>query len=128
MAKSFVLTQSVTVDGVAVASGSDTITADGLKQFDDSVAGSTTNKEIDIAFVLAALKSFFLYTSQALTIKTNSSGAPQETFTVPAGGVLAWSSNMSTALFAGNVTKIYATNAGSTAATLKICVGEDITP
>lgn len=128
MSKSFVLTQSITVDGVQVASGIDTVSADGLKQYDDTVAGSTTHKEISIAFVLANLKSFYLYTSQALTIKTNDSSSPQETFTVAAGGVLAWSSNMSTALFANNVTKIYATNAGSTAATLKICVGEDITP
>jgi hypothetical protein len=81
----------------------------------ETVVAGAVNKEIDIALTVANLKAMVLYCDQNVTVKTNSTGSPQDTinlvalkeviFTIDggAGGAIP---------FAGNVTKFYVSNSG----------------
>jgi hypothetical protein len=62
---------------------------------------------------------------QALTIKTNSSGTPQETISLIADRPLIWRAG-DAALFAGNVSSIFVSNASGSDTDLKIMVGVDV--
>jgi hypothetical protein len=91
--------------------------------FDGTVAGTTTNHEVDYLLTAAALQSCCIFTDQAITIKTNSSSMPQETITLAAGQNLVWDLAFDGAgkiPFAGNVTKLFITNSGSVAANISI--------
>jgi hypothetical protein len=75
--------------------------------------------ELAIAFAVAKLKAIKLTSDVALTLKTNDSGSPQETISLAAGVPLDWYYGCGLAVpFAGNVTKIYATEGGIDAGTL----------
>lgn len=99
-------------------------TGDEEVNIDGSVAGSTTNFEFDVAIKASAVQSILLYSDQALTLKTNSTSSPQETINLKAGIPHMWNTDSyATIMFAGDVTKIYATNSGGTAANFKVrCV------
>ena len=75
---------------------------------DVTLAASSTNVELDVAFTRASVKSLGIICSAACTVKTNSSGAPQETITLVAGLPQICKTNAEVvAMFAGNVTKLY---------------------
>jgi hypothetical protein len=91
------------------------ITSDAELNFDLAVPVSTTNELLAWAFTLTKLKSVYISSDNALTLKTNSSGSPQETLTLGAGDVIQWdNTNGLVAPFAGNVTALYVTNGSST--------------
>jgi hypothetical protein len=103
-----------------ISSTTDTYTADAEYALDDVVAASTTNKEFDMALTGANIKSMVLYSDQAVTIKTNSTGSPSDTIALAAKIQLVWNTDSHFSLpFAGNVTKFFVTNAGGVAANLK---------
>lgn len=86
-----------------------------------SLAGSTTNELHALAFTTTKLQLFLCISDQDITLKTNSSGSPQDTITIKAGIPFIWYANMGiTVPFAGNVTASYWTNAGSTAANVQV--------
>lgn len=94
-----------------------TLTGGTEVNLDLSVAGSTTNQLHTIAIAVAGLQDVYMVSDQALTIKTNSSGSPQETITLAAGQPLVWYAGCGlTTPFAGNITALYITNGGTTAA------------
>lgn len=98
-----------------------------------AVAHSTTNKEIDIPIDKDGLKGvFILAEGGALTVKTNSSSAPDDTITLTDGVPLMWTNEFATNIpvpFTADVTKIYVTNGSSTAdAVLTIKTVLDVTP
>ena len=117
-------------DEVRIASTTESVTGDGQVAYDGSIAASGTNIEIDIAFAFANVKSFVIYSSQAMTVKTNSSTVPDDTLAIAAGGQLVWNTNdVAVCPFTADVTKLFVTNASSTtAATLRIRVLLDVTP
>jgi hypothetical protein len=86
------------------------------------VTGGSTNKEYDVAFTIANVKTCVLYSDKAVTIKTNSISSPQETITLAAGQQKLYTSDGlagGTVPFSGNVTKFYISNAGTTDANVK---------
>ena len=102
-----------------------TTTGQNSVEINDSVPASTTNKQYTFAFTKTKLQSIVMYcTGVNLTLKTNSSGTPQDTITLTAGTPFVWLINSGiTDPFAGDVTALFVTNAdGSTAAPLKIFV------
>lgn len=105
-----------------LAETNDSVAGDGEAAFDGTVATSTT-QEILVGFGHDALKSFAVYSSGAVTIKTNSSGAPDNTLNCPAGLTI-WNTNdIAANPFTADVTKLYAVNGSATnALTLKIRV------
>lgn len=82
-----------------------------------TVAGSTTNQQEAIAFSDSGLRGIYIKTDQDLTLKTNSSGSPDDTISLKAGIPYVWVYNSGIDLpFSAAVTTTYWTNAGSTAA------------
>lgn len=99
------------------------ITDDSEFNLSVQVAATSTNVEVDWAITVANLKSIAITCDLALTIKTNSTGSPQETITLIAGQVLVWTlqtDGSGHVPFAGDVTKLYVSNAGSTIANFNI--------
>lgn len=85
-----------------------------------------------VAFVLdvSQLKSFYMRASGgAMTVKTNSSGAPAHTFALLDGEAISWHSDSPLANPFGStdVTALYVTNAGATTVLLDIRAGTDPT-
>lgn len=103
-----------------------TITHDtGIVQ-EFTLAGSTTNQEMQIGFDVANLKGVIVTVTDnngAVTLKTNSTGSPDLTWVFASGGAEAyWTSRspMSNPFGSTDVTTTYWTNAGSATATVKV--------
>ena len=61
-------------------------------------------------------------------MKTNSTGAPQETITLTAGQAVIWAHDHTEAIpFAGPITKMYVTNAGAAIARFRVSALLDLT-
>jgi hypothetical protein len=91
--------------------------------YDGTVPATTDLQEVDIAFLRANVHSLLLYSSQALTIKTNVSGTPVDTLTLAAGQGIVWGTDHAEANpFAHDVTKIFLSNDSANVATVKIRV------
>ena len=79
-------------------------------------ASGCTNLAVDVAFPFAGINALLLSSDRAVTIKTNNSGAPDNTLAVPANTFQAWFPNGIFANpFTTDVTQYYLT-AGSGAA------------
>lgn len=105
------------------------VTGTGAVVIDESIPDSTTDQLIDCAFVLARLTAFYMHSDKALTIETNSSGAPQETIVLVANKPFVYVPGLGLpSPFAGNVTALYATNASGGAAALQVRALLDVTP
>lgn len=90
-------------------------TGNTIEQISIPVAASTTNQLYTISIIRSKLQSFFLYTDGALTLKTNSSGSPSDTFVFAAGYPFAWVLGApfpvsSATPLAADVTAFYLTN------------------
>lgn len=100
-----------------------TITSQLEALYDYTVASGQTNLEVPLAFDEDALKSIFITSDKAITIKTNDSGSPQETIALAANQVIFWdSSSSATKPVSDDVTKIFITNASGATATITIIV------
>lgn len=113
-------TLSLPVGGVAktVSFG---ITADGECDYSFQVAADATAEEHVVEFTNAKLQQIFISSDQPITIKTNSSGSPQDTLNVAANVPFLWSAGGGFASpFAGNVTALYIANPASVAANLVV--------
>lgn len=117
-------------DGVAKhPAATAAISADADEKRSLSIPDATTDQQVDIAFNDARLKSIWISSSQTITVKTNSAGTPQETFTIEPGHPLLWTEKMPIANpFAGNVTAMFVSNASGAQADVEIRVGHDSTP
>lgn len=94
-----------------------------------TIPTATTNQEITIAFTRAQLQSLYIVSDYALTLKTNSTSSPGDTITLQADVPWNWETGgYFSQPLAADVTKIYATNASGSTATLQIEVLLDSTP
>lgn len=106
-----------------------TITADGEEVRELTIPAATTNQQILIAFTTAALKSVFIKASGPCTLKTNSSGAPDDTFSLDSDSGVVWHNQMqSDNPFGTNVTTMYVTTPSGDDVTLSIYALVDSTP
>lgn len=110
-------------DGVGSIGGSETVSWGAGPQIDEAIPSNQTDLLVAFAFTNAKLKAIIITADVNMTIKTNSSGSPQETLTILAGVPFMWSLTASSigaaaSPFAGNVTALYVTN--TTAGTLRI--------
>lgn len=113
------------LDDGTVLSGTESVPADGSVTLDVTVAGSTTNESHALAITTAKLRSFFLISSQNVTIKTNSTGSPNNTWNLIAGVPFVWSADAAyfTNPVSANITTIYITNSGTTSARVRLRAG-----
>jgi len=97
------------------------MTADAEDNRDIAMAAGAGPTEVALVIDISQLKSIYIQTDVAGTIKTNSSGAPQETITLAAGGVWQWNYLSGITLpFAGDITKIFITSTDAANGTFKI--------
>lgn len=118
---------SVNLGGVIVT-GSESVSGDGVNNADVALAGGATNINILEAFKETDLTDGGLVLISTVvgcdvTVKTNSSGSPDDTIVVPGGGAV-----RVTAL-AADIASLYATNGNAdTATVLQIRGVKDVTP
>jgi hypothetical protein len=118
--------------GATYSDDSGTITSVTAQYQDDTqieldmlAAAGATNKEYDVAFTVAHIQSMVLYSDKAVTIKTNSTGSPQETIVLAAGQQKIYTHDGlagGAIPFGGDITKFYITNAGAADANVKLRV------
>jgi hypothetical protein len=91
--------------------------------YDGTVAATTDLQEVDIAWLHANVHALLIYSSQALTIKTNVSGSPVQTLVLTAGQTIAWASDhLEVNPVTADVTKLFLSNDTASIATVKIRV------
>lgn len=99
-----------TISGVTASASGNNIT-----QIADTIAASTTHQSFAIGIDVSTIQSLFIYTDGALTVKTNSTGSPDQTLTFAANQPLVWAYGMPvTCPLTTDVTMLYFTNGSST--------------
>lgn len=92
--------------------------------FEKSIPDASTNLEFSIFVESTGLKSFSIWADKSMTVKTNSSSTPQETFTLNGTDFGAnWIDPEASPPIAGDVTTIFVTNSSGAAGTLKLLAG-----
>jgi hypothetical protein len=71
---------------------SDSVTVTGSAAFDGGIAlsASTTNQLVTMAYLTATIKGVYIKSDVALTIKVDSTGAPEQTIAIAAGVPYTW--------------------------------------
>lgn len=118
-----------------VVSGEDTLrysktyTGSAAAHFSEDIPDLATNTQVNIAIDVSAVKAFMLVSDQDVTIKTNSTSAPDTTFTLVADHPYTWDTDSEDAfLLSVDVTKMYITNASGATAAVKCRCVYDSTP
>lgn len=103
-----------------------TLQGDGQVNADVVVAGGATNLHVVESFKITDLTAgglLLISTGEAMTVKTNSSSVPDDTFSVPAGGFVLVPS------LSADITALYVTNGSpDTETTLQLRGVKDVTP
>lgn len=113
-------------DAGTLASSTVSYTGNNENDLSVAVAASTTNEPHDFAVTLSKIVSMAIYSDQAITIKTNSTVAA-DTINVAAKQLIEWANDFVTDKpFSTDVTKVYITNAGLSAAKVDIRILESV--
>lgn len=103
-------------------------TADAELNLDPTAAAEATT-EVAAAFAYADIVGFFIVSDQDATLLTNSSGAPDDTIELTANTPIVWYAGCGyDCPFTADVTSLFVTVAGTTAAAVKIRLLYDATP
>lgn len=106
-------------DGAEVLTKNITVTSGATVAIDESISANQTNLLVALNIDVSQLKSLFILTDVAMTLKTNSSGSPDDTISMVANVPLEWKNDgYHTCPLTVDVTGLYVTN--TTAGTLKI--------
>lgn len=114
-----------------MSSVSRTLTGSGELRVDETIPAASTNLAVAFALDRESAKSVGIYCDKAITIKTNSSSSPTDTIPVAAGQLIVWGNDedaLADMVFSADVTALYVTNAGASAARLRIEALVDVTP
>lgn len=120
---SFAIRRSISMDdgGGLSISGQLSVDADVRSGFEKSIPDGSTDLEIVVPITESTLVAFALSSNKDLTVKTNDSVSPQETFSLKNGEPTVWISGETAGKpIAGDVTALYVTNASGASATLKM--------
>lgn len=123
------ITRSSTIDGRTLESTA-SYTATGPIGIDgETVTNGQTDKQINISFVVAAVKSFYIKSDQDITIETNSGSEPADTLTLTANKAYEWTvDDEDEFAFGTDVTAFFVTNASGATATIHCQGVQDLTP
>lgn len=128
MSFSAVITEKIAV-GDSVVNKTNTLSSGGKVSLDESIANAVTNGAIVFTLDVSQVKAFYLVSDQALTVKTNSSGSPDNTITLVAGIPYVWyTSKYDSFKLTVDVTVLYVTNASGSAARMQLEAIYDPTP
>lgn len=93
------------------------------------VAGSVTDQESVVGIDISQVKAFYMVSDQDLTVETNDGTTPADTIVLVANEPYIWNEDSYDAFQLGtDVTSLFLTNAGATAATFNLEVLYDSTP
>lgn len=96
---------------------------------DFTIPADAEDMEVICPFVVDDVSALYIRFSQEMTIKSNNSSAPDDSYTLPANHPILWDNTMVyDNPFTANVTKFYLTNESGVAATGVIRVAQDVTP
>lgn len=117
------ITTSYTGNGKAVSIPTGTYTG----KFDAGIAAvipaGSVNLQLTVVFPFATIQSCAMSSTQAVTVKTNSSTTPGNTFALTGTAGLVWGSDFVTANpFTANVTTLFISNLGATDSTFNLRV------
>lgn len=116
----------VTRDTIQVFDYTNSIaTGDGAILEQVAIPASTT-QEVDLTFAFAKLQAFYLTSDKAVTLKTNSSGSPDETIALVANVPQFYPGGAN--LFGHDVTKIFVVNGVGAVANVEMYFALDTTP
>jgi len=106
------------------------VSSEGIDSRDVVVPIGGSPVEVAIAWINSRLKSVLISSTQAVTLKTNSSSAPDTTIALVANQPLIWhiSNYLTNPFTAADVTKLFFVNSGSTEAEVTIELLVDATP
>lgn len=125
MSHSHLYTESV-VAGSNSYSSTTSYTGSGRQTIGESLSAGT-NTQVSFTLDVSAVKSFYIRSSTAATVKTNDSGSPADTLTLAADVPYVWNTDkLDTFLLGTDVTTLYVTNATDTE--FEIDVITDATP
>lgn len=104
-----------------ISGATNTYTSDGAQVYDFVVPANTVNHELDVVLTLLNIKAIGMISDVDLVCKTNSTSTPQETIPFIGKKPIVWTPDNGQVIpFAGNLTKMYFTNAGSVDANVKL--------
>jgi hypothetical protein len=108
---------------------SHTHSADAQSSIDIDIADATTDQLVDFVLDVSEIKSFFMVADGIITIETNSSSAPPDSWTTVANVPIVWHSDSPHANpFSVDVTALYLTNASGASVRFQLEVVFDSTP
>lgn len=120
------------VEGIGTTlTTSDSVTNEAIEDMVIDVPASTTDKEIAVEWVNTRLSLLVLLSTVAMTIESNSAGAPANTLVLAANVPYVFRKDKPgdvNAFAAADVTKLFATNATLSAGSLTVKVLKDVTP
>jgi hypothetical protein len=86
-----------------------------------SIAATTTDQFIDLAFPTSGMQSIWIWSDTNLTVKTNSSSSPTQTIALVANTPVYWGTGLGlTNPITAAVTSLYVTNATANAAKFEL--------
>ena len=105
--------------GANVVADTEIVTADAEQNF-SAVATAGLTKEIDLDITVANIVSFFIESTVAVTLKTNSTGSPAQTIALAAKKAFHWNNldAINVNPLTTNITKLFFVNAGAADATI----------
>ncbi len=115
-------------DGGATLSKAEAVAVGEAVNFDQSVATGVTDGVYAFAFIAAKLKSFYITSDKAVTVKTYNGVTLHETITLVAGQAIQWTLLDASLLplpFAADVQSIKITNASGATALVQIRAAVD---
>lgn len=124
-----IVTIQITKDGDTESENVTIANGGSWTHIEDTVAGTTTDREITCGIDFSQLKAIYINSNVDITLEANSGSAADYTLTISASKPLLWYLGCGLANpITADTTKFFATNAGSDAATLNICIEADPTP
>lgn len=95
----------------------------------DETATQSTTTEFGLTLDVSAVKAFVVTSDKAVTLKTNDSGTPDDTLSLLANKPYEWNTDSyDTFKFGTDITSLFVTVAGGTAARIQLEAIVDATP
>ena len=129
MSFSHTITNTWTNGGAPIAKS--VILAGGVEMnIEESIAGSSTDVQVNCPIDVSALKSIYMVADKDLTIQTNDGGSPDNTIALKANVPFVWdaSSGYFPNVLTVDVVALFVTNGTADAAALQIRTLSDPTP
>ena len=115
------ITTNYTDDAGLVVTQPNKYTGQTEAAYDGSIAASTTDFLIDLAWPLTGMQALLIWSDTNLTLKTNSNTTPVQTIAVTANIPIKWGANEGNVNpITAAVTSLYVTNATANPAKFKV--------